>query len=70
MLEHYYKSGSITTDEKTQRLLAVQAALEIVKASVNAHYGDANNAKLKFDIQNATEGIGSLADAIQEALKG
>ena len=58
MLENYFKNGAIATDEKTQRLLAVQAALEIVKASASSAAGQGGS------------GISGLADAIQAALKG
>ncbi len=64
MLENYFKNGAIPTDQKTQRLLAVQAALEVVKASANS-----GNGVMHSDLDQAAERIGKLADAIQAALK-
>ncbi|EMM7413647.1 MULTISPECIES: hypothetical protein [Enterobacter] len=64
MLENYFKSGAIQTDEKTQRLLAVQAALEIAKASASSGGG-----VMHSDLDQAAERIGKLADAIQAAIK-
>lgn len=64
MLENYYRNGMATTDEKTQRLLAVQAALEIVKASAGS-----GNGVMHSDLDQAAERIGKLADAIQAAIK-
>lgn len=64
MLENYFKNGSIQTDEKTQRLLAVQAALEVAKASASS-----GNGVMHSDLDQATDRIGKLANAIQAALK-
>lgn len=64
MLENYYINGMLTTDEKTQRLIAVQAALEIAKASANS-----GNGVMHSDLDQATDRIAKLADAIQSALK-
>jgi hypothetical protein len=69
MLENYFKYGAITTDEKTQRLLAVQAALEIAKASVAANTADSNNSKAVWDMKHVAQEISALADSIQAALK-
>ncbi|MBK4770988.1 MAG: hypothetical protein FT726_15265 [Pantoea sp. Morm] len=71
MLEGYYdldgeRGTNVATNRK--RLLAMQAALEIAKASAGAAAGQANDSKLKFDLRHATEAIESLADAIQKAL--
>ena len=69
MLEnYYYQSGSQTTPEK-KRLIAVQAALEIIKTSASASTADSNNSKLRWDIEYATASLDTLADAIQESLK-
>lgn len=69
MLENYFKNGSITTDKQTQRLIAVQAALEIAKASVSSNTADSNNSKTKWDLAHVTAGLEDLADAIQDSLK-
>lgn len=69
MLENYYKSGTIKTDDETKRLIAVQAALEIAKASVSANTADSNNSKALWDLKHVTQEINALADSIQAALK-
>ncbi|TPG62806.1 hypothetical protein [Ewingella americana] len=56
-------------DDRNQRLLAVQAALEIAKASVAAPSSSTNAHKVKYDLENVTEQIKGLADQIQELLK-
>lgn len=68
MLENYYKSGPIKTDDETKRLIAVQAALEIAKASVGSSDG-ADACKTDLELKYVAEQISGLADAIQEALK-
>lgn len=68
MLENYYKNGAINTDERTQRLIAVQAALEIAKASVgNSHA--ANVSRVEDDLKSVATEINNLANSIQNALK-
>lgn len=62
MLEGYYKSGPLTTDERTQRLLAVQAALEIAKAG-------AGSSGTMHALDSIKNDLSKAADAIQEALK-
>lgn len=52
------------TKEEHQRLLAVKAALEIAKASASA-----GNGVMHSDLDQATDRIAKLANAIQEALK-
>lgn len=66
MLENYYKNGSFTTDDKTKRLIAVQAALEIAKASASS--SAAVGGSMHNDLVFAAENISKLADAIQAAL--
>lgn len=64
MLDNYYPShlGSTpATDEQKQRLIAVQAALELVKASLES--------AAVTDYSYAASNIPKLADAIQGALK-
>lgn len=67
MLDNYFKTGMASTDKKTQRLLAVQAALEIAKHSVGSA-GGAEHSRVDQDLDTVTEKIGMLADAIQAAL--
>lgn len=71
MLQGYYDWDEATQGDpaaKRKRLLAVQAAMEIAKASAGAAGGDAGGNKLKYDLVNATNNVSALADAIQEAL--
>ncbi|HDR2474767.1 TPA: hypothetical protein QCI26_004517 [Enterobacter soli] len=67
MLESYFGSAGVSREDK-QRLLAVQAALEIAKASAGASGANARADKVEEDLKYAAEKIGPLADAIQEAL--
>lgn len=68
MLENYFKLGAVKTDDETKRLIAVQAALEIAKASVGS--SDAASAcKTDVELKYVAEHLAVLADAIQEALK-
>ena len=74
MLENYYPSGGVgnpsgVTREQKQRLIAVQAALEIAKASVSATSAITYSSRVRDDLNNVAEGVDKLADAIQEALK-
>nr|WP_071986428.1 hypothetical protein [Yersinia aldovae] len=56
------------TDAQKKRLLAVQAALEIAKASANAADANARTDKVEEDLKHASKGVAGLADAIQAAL--
>ncbi|UNK26197.1 hypothetical protein MNO11_15205 [Serratia plymuthica] len=69
MLEQYYPatmSSKPVTDEQHKRLVAVQAALELIKATLS----DTNDGNgVDFQLKAAEKHIGPMADAIQEALK-
>ncbi|AKE10842.1 hypothetical protein [Serratia liquefaciens] len=69
MLEQYYPatmSSKPITDEQHKRLVAVQAALELIKATLSdTNDGNGVDSQLKA----AEKHVGPLADAIQEALK-
>ncbi|QIC86786.1 hypothetical protein F0336_10245 [Serratia liquefaciens] len=69
MLEQYYQatmSSKPITDEQHKRLVAVQAALELIKATLS----DTNDGNgVDFQLKAAEKHVGPLADAIQEALK-
>ncbi|TYL43899.1 hypothetical protein [Dickeya sp. ws52] len=70
MLETYFDSAAKTPEEAielNQRLLAVQAALEIAKASASAPTAYAG-VRTGVDLREIAAGINSLADAIQSAL--
>ncbi|WP_262244373.1 hypothetical protein [Serratia liquefaciens] len=64
MLDGYY--GPTATREQRKRIKAVDAALEIAKASVGS--GD-NAHQVKLDLVNVAESIERLADAIQDVLE-
>ncbi|EPB4501067.1 hypothetical protein [Yersinia enterocolitica] len=68
MLDNYFGPGTIPTDAQKKRLLAVQAALEIAKASANAAGANARTDKVEEDLKHASKGVAGLADAIQAAL--
>ncbi|MDU6686668.1 MAG: hypothetical protein E6470_24075 [Enterobacteriaceae bacterium] len=71
MLEKYYPSGLGTqpaTDDQQKRIIAVQAALELVKASLSSSGGQATSAKTEQEIKAVINLISPLADAIQEAV--
>ncbi|MEQ9886210.1 hypothetical protein [Pectobacterium zantedeschiae] len=71
MLENYFAGASKTEEEaiqKAQRLLAVQAALEVAKASVGSSDVCAT-CKTDVELKAVAQHISTLADAIQEALK-
>ena len=70
MLESYFgiSSSSENSPERKKRLLAVQAALEIAKASVSSSSA-CGGVKSEADLRSVTKQISGLADAIQEALE-
>ena len=72
MLEGYFDldnaSGADAIDNH-KRLLAVQAALEISKASVAASTANAG-IRSQMDLRNVAQEVSTLADAIQDALEG
>ncbi|MRS15807.1 hypothetical protein GJV06_13005 [Enterobacteriaceae bacterium RIT691] len=71
MLEGYFDLDSTTgadAVENRKRLLAVQAALEISKASVSASTANAG-IRSQMDLRNVAQEVASLADAIQDALE-
>ena len=70
MLEGYFDGTSKSEDEaqkKLQRLLAVQAALEIAKATVSSSTST-TAIRSGYDLDNVTVKVEALADAIQKAL--
>jgi len=66
MLESYF--GANAEREKKQRLLAVQAALEIARASVSKGAASTNHHQARTDIEDVTQSLEGLADAIQAIL--
>lgn len=68
MLENYFGTAGVEKDDR-QRLLAVQAALEIIKASAGASGANARTDKVEQDTEYAAKRVGPLADAIQAAIE-
>ncbi|EHG2952152.1 hypothetical protein J1J25_001230 [Salmonella enterica subsp. diarizonae serovar 53:r:z35] len=65
MLKDYF--ARLTTDQE-RRVMAVEAALEIAKASVSAP-SSYTGIKTDFDLKKVASEINALADAIQDALE-
>lgn len=63
MLEGYYDAD--VDGASRQRIIAVQAALELVKATLS-DVNDGNG--IDYQLNSAEKHIGSLADAIQRAI--
>ncbi|MDE9483465.1 hypothetical protein KKJ06_19580 [Xenorhabdus bovienii] len=72
MLKGYFDKDYTDDDgdiKKHKRLLAVQAALEIAKASATASVAHVNVTKVENDLKYTASKIKELADAIQNALE-
>ncbi|WP_330985045.1 MULTISPECIES: hypothetical protein [Enterobacterales] len=72
MLEGYFDLDDATgaeAIENRKRLLAVQAALDISKASVSASTAN-SGIRSQMDLRNVAQEVSTLADAIQDALEG
>lgn len=67
MLDNYFGARDVSAEQK-QRLLAVQAALEIVKASVGASSQHPRSDRVEDSLKGAADKIEYLADEIQKAL--
>ncbi|EAO8631476.1 hypothetical protein CVF48_20830 [Salmonella enterica] len=65
MLKDYF--ARLTTDQE-RRVMAVEAALEIAKASVSAP-SSYTDIKTELDLKKVASEINALADAIQDALE-
>ncbi|MDO2449610.1 hypothetical protein [Enterobacter vonholyi] len=66
MLQGYYNStDGRVSDEYHKRILAMNAALEIAKASAAASTALPRGDKVECDLQNAAKEIANLATAIQ-----
>lgn len=64
MLDNYL--GPTATQQERQRVIAVEAALDIIKATLS----DTNDGNgVSFQLQAAEKHIKSLADAIQNAIE-
>ncbi|WP_106423182.1 hypothetical protein [Escherichia coli] len=61
-------SAQPVTQAQKQRVIAVQAALELVKASLSSAGGQATSAKFEQELKAAIGLIEPLADAIQKAI--
>jgi len=66
MLDNYFGSDINATSEQQRRLLAVQAALELLKATLS----DTNDGNgVEYQLKTAEKYVGTLADAIQAAVE-
>lgn len=66
MLNTYYNSvDGRVSDKQHKRIVAMQAALEIAKASAGATTAYVGNHKVENDLKLAAKEIATLADAIQ-----
>lgn len=65
MLENHTAKST----EEVNRIAAVAAALEIIKASVSAPCAYVGRDKLDKDAKYAADHVAALADAIQAAIK-
>ncbi|HCJ7431307.1 hypothetical protein [Citrobacter werkmanii] len=69
MLEKYYAYNGEYSEKEWKRLVAVQAALEVAKASAVAPTACVRSDKVENDLEYAAKKIAVLADAIQSALE-
>lgn len=66
MLQGYYNStDGRVSDENHKRILAMNAALEIAKASAAAQTACVRSDKVENDLKYAAQEIATLASAIQ-----
>jgi hypothetical protein len=66
MLKTYYNSvDGRVSDEQHKRIVAMEAALEIAKASVGATTSIARSDKTECDLKCVAQEISTLANAIQ-----
>lgn len=66
MLQGYFKStdGSVS-DEQHKKIIAMNAALEVAKASAAAQTACARSDKVENDLKYAAQEVATLAEAIQ-----
>ncbi|WP_455871895.1 hypothetical protein [Serratia proteamaculans] len=66
MLQGYFKStDSRVSDEQHKRIIAMNAALEIAKASAGAQSAYNRSDKVEYDLKYAAQEVATLAEAIQ-----
>lgn len=66
MLQGYYNStDGRVSDEEHKKIVAMNTALEIAKASAAAATGSARTDKVENDLKYAAQEIATLANAIQ-----
>jgi hypothetical protein len=68
MINNYYQTPLGQDDEAHQRLVAVNAALEIAKAAMGSAHSSTLS-RVDVELKYVTAGIAGLADSIQAALK-
>lgn len=66
MLDNYFGTDGSATGEQKRRLLAVQAALELLKATLS----DTNDGNgVEYQLKTTEKYVSTLADAIQAAVE-
>ncbi|GBU13705.1 hypothetical protein AwEntero_23060 [Enterobacterales bacterium] len=66
MLDNYFGTNGTATSEEKRRLLAVQAALELLKATLS----DTNDGNgVEYQLKTTEKYVSTLADAIQAAVE-
>jgi len=69
MLDNYLRSaGGETTPEK-QRIIALNAALQLAKAALEASSANNHSSRVEDSLMGVAKSIDALADAIQDAAK-
>lgn len=69
MLESYLRTGTGPTSPEKQRIIALNAALELAKAALGASSASSSSSRVADALEGITKNIADLADAIQEAAK-
>ncbi len=69
MLDNYLKSAGGATSPEKQRVIALNAALELAKAALGASSANTNSTRVADSLNGVARNIEALADAIQAAAK-
>jgi len=65
MLEKYYETPLGGNDDEHQRLIAVTAAIDLIKSAVSTEAGPRN---FDYELKQLSALIGPIADSIQTAI--
>ena len=69
MLKDYFEYEGYDKDARHRRFIAVQAAIDIAKASVAATSASTSPNRVSNSLDGVAESIDKLADAIQAAIE-